>query len=103
MAASQKVDSAVSKQKLKLKAFEVKATELTKKLRQEKNRVAIATSLANSAIIRKQEAEHGVGRAVKRRLNDNYRNEIEELKDKLKRLTASYEHAMTEQQKKIKN
>ena len=84
LATSQKVASAVLKEQSKRKASEVKTTELTKTLSHEKERVAAATSLANAAIMLKQQAEQGVVRSTKQHLEENYRNLIEKLQEELK-------------------
>ena len=58
--------------------------------------------MTDAAVICKDKAEHGAVRAVERRLEEPYRNEIEELKDKLKRSTMSYENAIIKLQQKDK-
>ena len=83
-AASQKVASVASKERSKRKVSEAKATELTKKLRQEQKHVATASSLLNVAITCKQETERGVVRSTDRRFEEKYRHIIEELQDNIK-------------------
>ena len=102
MATSQKVANAVSKEQSKRKASEVKTTELTNTLSHEKERVAAATSLANTAIMLKQRAEHGVVRSTERSLEEKYRNRIEKLQDELKSSNLFFEKAKMDLQQKDK-
>ena len=84
--ASQKVASAVSEGKLKRKATESEAAQLSETLRQETVRAAKATNMANVAVMRKDEAERGIKHTTERRLEAQYRSTIESLEVELKTL-----------------
>ena len=103
VAASQKLTSAVSEEKLKKKASEVEASELSEKLRQSTDRVSAAMKMANIAVMRKEEAERGSLQATERRIEAQYRSTIESLEEQLKTSKECYDNVTFEVKSKDKN